>query len=74
MRNAQGGKCLLCNEPPPEGTNLYVDHCHESGVVRALLCNPCNLRLGVYEAFRERAARYLANYGDGNPLLKPAVD
>jgi Autographiviridae endonuclease VII len=69
MLSAQGGKCALCGEPPAEGIWLHVDHCHDSGVVRALLCGVCNRRLGLYEALHERAVRYLTTYGNGNPVL-----
>jgi hypothetical protein len=39
----QDGICACCgdNDKP-----LVVDHCHESGRVRALLCNWCNSALG----------------------------
>jgi hypothetical protein len=50
---AQGGTCAICEQPPSEkntrahwGEKLCVDHCHETGAVRGLLCNDCNLALG----------------------------
>ena len=49
----QGGVCAICGEPPsPKNTRahwnnkLCVDHCHDGGHVRALLCNDCNLAVG----------------------------
>ena len=39
---AQDGECAIC------GKTLYdvhIDHSHESGKVRGLLCNTCNTRL-----------------------------
>jgi hypothetical protein len=66
---AQGGKCAMCHTPPTEKRTFHVDHCHESGRVRGVLCNVCNTQLGAYERLRERAAAYLAEYGAGHPLL-----
>jgi hypothetical protein len=42
MRNSQGGVCAIClkNEA------AAIDHDHETGAVRALLCNSCNSILG----------------------------
>lgn len=47
MLAAQGGKCALCGrEGNVGGKRLAVDHCHGTGKVRGLLCNPCNTMLG----------------------------
>ncbi|MFI2349748.1 endonuclease VII domain-containing protein [Streptomyces sp. NPDC019443] len=70
LADAQGGVCAICGTAPNVGARLFVDHCHATGVVRALLCNPCNLMIGVYENRRHEAAEYLAAYGNGNPLLQ----
>lgn len=42
----QNGGCAMCGAPPPEGRRLAIDHCHDTGVVRGLLCSPCNTGIG----------------------------
>jgi len=39
---AQDHKCKICGVQKA----LHVDHCHETGVVRGLLCMDCNTGLG----------------------------
>lgn len=67
--DAQGGACAICGIQPTAGKRLAVDHCHATGVVRALLCTRCNLAVGFYETQGRATAKYLATYGNGNPLL-----
>jgi hypothetical protein len=70
MFEAQDGLCDSCGEPDPMGENLRVDHDHSCcpGVkscgkcVRRLLCNPCNLGIGIFKDDPDRllaAAAYL---------------
>jgi hypothetical protein len=51
MLTEQGGVCSICKEPRPEERTLHIDHDHETGVIRGLLCFRCNNALGD---FRER--------------------
>jgi hypothetical protein len=46
----QGGVCKLCDgkEPYPGSRALCVDHDHETGKVRSLLCTHCNSGLGMF--------------------------
>lgn len=49
MCEQQHNQCAICGREPRETTMKYglaVDHCHETGVVRGLLCNDCNIGLG----------------------------
>lgn len=47
---SQGGVCMLCQRPPDD-QRLAVDHDHNSGKVRGLLCAWCNRILGTIESF-----------------------
>lgn len=57
--NEQGGGCAICGEFPTE-KKLAVDHDHETGRVRGLLCMRCNTALGHFE--------------DSITLLEAAID
>lgn len=48
---SQGGKCAFCRTPADEAPRgqLFVDHCHDSGAVRWLLCHQCNVGLGMFK-------------------------
>ena len=48
MLESQLGCCAICSMTPEEnGRRLDVDHCHETGKVRGLLCHNCNSMLGL---------------------------
>lgn len=42
----QGGGCAICHNGPNGRGLFHVDHCHDTGLVRGLLCAKCNLLLG----------------------------
>lgn len=42
----QDYECALCYKPFKEGVKYYIDHCHEYGQFRGLLCFNCNIALG----------------------------
>jgi hypothetical protein len=60
----QAGKCGICREECEQ--QLGVDHDHTSGAVRGLLCNRCNMAIGLMfdqAEIAERAAVYLRAHG-----------
>lgn len=59
----QDYKCKICHcrmEMP------QVDHDHETGKYRGLLCKTCNFGLGVYEKNRESFEKYLMEHSMRN--------
>lgn len=47
MLEKQGGKCKICKaDPKTLSKDLAVDHCHNTGKIRGLLCIACNTALG----------------------------
>jgi hypothetical protein len=38
MFEAQGGVCTICGKPRSEERTLHIDHDHETGEIRGLLC------------------------------------
>lgn len=63
----QDGKCAICRHTCRTGNRLAVDHCHETGKVRGLLCLCCNTALGKFgddPDKLEAAASYLRKHGD----------
>jgi len=69
MLAQQDGKCAICRSEEPKGKRFSVDHNHETGEVRGLLCNSCNVAIGLLKdspAVLEAAKEYLierGNYG-----------
>lgn len=41
----QNSVCAICHRESYR--NLVVDHCHRTGIVRGLLCDSCNVTLGL---------------------------
>jgi len=68
LERSQGYKCACCGKSKERGVNLVVDHCHESGGVRGLLCRNCNSGIGKLGDTKEgvfKALRYLEKF-EGN--------
>jgi hypothetical protein len=64
MLNEQLHCCLICESPINEIT-ACIDHCHDTGSVRALLCNNCNVAIGMLKHDIEvtyRAVEYLLHH------------
>ena len=62
MYSEQNGCCAICQTPEPSGRydTFNVDHDHDTGKVRGLLCRKCNMSLG--------------GFGDNISTLQKAID
>jgi Recombination endonuclease VII len=67
----QGGGCALCGRAPRAGRPLHVDHNHETGAVRGLLCFRCNVGIGHFGEDTLRIADAIAYLTRGRPALEP---
>lgn len=72
MLAAQDGVCAICQKSEKVKQHLAVDHDHETGAVRGLLCRDCNTSLGKFGDSPEllrRAAAYLEKEFSGTSEL-----
>lgn len=73
LSDANGGACWICDRPESvPGRSLAIDHDHQTGAVRGLLCTRCNQVLGRMADDADllrKAAAYLdqarASFSDG---------
>jgi len=71
MADAQNWVCAICKKPERairkgQVMRLAVDHHHETGVVRALLCSHCNRGIGFFDgdpSVMMAAVKYLDGHG-----------
>lgn len=46
---SQGGVCAICKQPCKRYARLPIDHDHQTGRLRGLLCDRCNRALGLFD-------------------------
>lgn len=76
--NQQGGCCAICGATAESiGQTLAVDHDHETGAVRGLLCAMCNRMLGCAKDRPEvlrAGADYLINAEAAKVFIESVMD
>lgn len=79
MLAAQGGRCAACGNVETAMGNhgdvkaLAVDHDHQTGAVRGLLCQGCNITLGVLGDDPDRLVALAAYAIKARELIPPPV-
>lgn len=60
MLLVQNGVCAICGQTDKR-KRLAVDHCHDTGRIRGLLCSQCNVAIGALhnQDLLDNAAEYL---------------
>ncbi len=60
LHHNQNGLCAICGENEMvDGRHLAVDHNHQTGKIRGLLCGRCNLMIGRIEKDMEITKKML---------------
>jgi hypothetical protein len=65
MLQRQNGVCGICRQPNTGKRDWHIDHDHGNGRVRGVLCNPCNLMIGLAKDDPDTlraGAKYLDDY------------
>lgn len=62
MLTAQKDRCAICERAIDTENPPRIDHCHTTGTVRGILCQRCNIGIGLFHdnvEWLERAIAYL---------------
>jgi hypothetical protein len=78
MADQQQGRCAICatdlnlsSTDVCRDKTVAVDHCHESGKVRGILCSMCNTGLGSFKDSEERLASAIQYLRRSTAELQP---
>lgn len=65
----QGGGCAIC-KCRPKTIRLAVDHCHDTGLLRGILCFRCNKAYGLFHDGSILRLKRAANYLENPPFVR----
>ena len=73
----QDGRCASCQEEISLlGRSTHIDHCHDTGKVRGILCRRCNSALGFLDDSAAKVALLLgyieSSISQDDPDAQPA--
>jgi len=73
LLDSQNGLCKICGEKKlaKNQTRMGVDHCHDTGTIRGILCNNCNTALGYFNDsvdLLSNAIKYILTHGGDIPI------
>ena len=74
LLSKQSGVCAICLESDSkfrDGDLFHIDHDHDTGKVRGLLCRPCNQGLGLFRDRKDSLAEAI-NYLNNPPAQEDA--
>lgn len=72
MLRSQQGVCAICKGSCASGRNLAVDHDHNTGKIRGLLCGNCNQGIGRFsddQEIMQAAINYINRHAASRPIL-----
>ena len=73
IKHKQDNRCAICNDEFESTHKTQIDHCHDTGKVRGLLCITCNWLLGKSRDnpdLLRSAAKYLEDTKDSKCLTE----
>lgn len=61
-------QCAICDRDFKTAGRKVIDHCHTTGEVRDVLCDPCNTTLGQLEKTPDMLDKYIKYINFHKPL------
>lgn len=65
LRLKQNNKCAICKNTLENDKKSHMDHCHDTGKLRGVLCTTCNVGLGMFKdslSLLKSAVTYIKKY------------